>query len=611
MGLDLMLLISLLAGPFLYLLARYSNKIAYALFLLVQVFLFAFILLQKGNINTISKFEIIEGVKLSFGFTPINWYFASIIMLIISMSAIFTFSIKKKTPVKLFLLSLVSAGAIGSTLSMDFLTLMIFWEISTWSSLIMIVMDKKKSFREAIKYVSISAVGTYSMFYAIFFILKNFGTVNYFEVAEKLKTAPDSSKILIFVLFGIMVLAKAGSFPLHIWLRGSHSTAPDEFSPILSGALTKIGAYLLFIIVAVIPSSSIFSWLPSIEGITLVNYALAWLGGISIVAGTIMAIRMEDVKELIAFSTVSNSGYIVLALALGGTYGTIGGLMHILNHALASAALFMSMAAVIHRTGTTKMSNMGGLITKMPITFATYLVAIISVAGIPPMSGFASKWLIYQQLVNDGLPFLAFTAFFGSIGSFMYVFKPLTGVFLGQLKSEHKNVKEAPFTMLLPMSILTLLTVFWGVLPGNALSYINKIVQYTGGEVIQLTFSKIIALTGQWDSLLVTTAFLVGFIIALIVYLMTKKAKQVDLMDTYTSGEFIYTAELYHFVYKMYRPFDRMFEKWPSMENWLSSLTYKIRELGALLRTLFYHKYPQGYVAISLLTLLVVFWWLR
>ncbi|MBO8166312.1 MAG: NADH-quinone oxidoreductase subunit M [Thermotogae bacterium] len=611
MDLSMIILISLIAAPILYFLAKFSHKIAYILFSFIQVFLFVFILLQKGIINTVSSFEIMDGLKLNFGFTPINWYFGSIIMLIISMSAIFMISIKKKSPAKLLLLSLVSTGAIGATLSMDFLTLVIFWELSTWSSLILIVLDKEKSFREAIKYVSVSAIGTYSMLYAVFYILKSFGTVNYLEVADKMKVAPESSKILIFVLFGIMALAKAGSFPLHIWLRGSHSTAPDEFSPILSGALTKIGAYLLFIMVAVIPSSSIFSWLPSIGGITLVNYVLAWLGGISIVVGTVMAIRMEDVKELIAFSTVSNSGYIVLAMALGGTYGTIGGLMHVLNHALASAAMFMSMAAVIHRTGTTKMREMGGLITKMPITFAAYLVAIISVAGIPPMSGFASKWLIYQQLVKNGLPFLAFAAFFGSVGSFMYVFKPLTGVFLGQLKPEHKNVKEAPFTMILPMSILTLLTIFWGILPSNAISFINKIVHYTGGKEIQLTFSRIIALTGQWDSVLVTMAFFVGFIIAFIIFLMGKKARQVDLMDTYTGGEFLYTAELYHFVYKMYRPFDRMFEKWPSMENWLTSLSYKIKELGALLKTLFYPKYPQGYVAVSMLTLLVAFWWLR
>ncbi|OAA28423.1 NADH dehydrogenase [Kosmotoga arenicorallina S304] len=610
MDLSLMILLSLVAAPVLYFLARFSKKTAYVLFALIQISLFAYIFFQKESAYTTSVFEIMEGLKFNFGFTPINWYFASIIMLIISMTSVFLISMNNKTPVKVLLLSLMASGAIGATLSMDFLTLIVFWEITTWSSLVFIAIDREKSFEEVLKYVSISAIGTYAMIFALFYILKSFGTVNYLEVASKLEIAPNNTKILIFALFGVMVLAKLGSFPLHIWVRGSYSTSPDEF-PILSSALSKIAAYLLFIIVAVIPSSSIFSWLPSIAGVSIVNYLLAWLGGIAIIVGTVMAIRMEEVKELIAFSSVSNAGYIVLALALGGTYGTIGGLMHVLNHALASAAIFMSMAAVAYRTGTTKMHELGGLITRMPVSFATYLVAIISLAGIPPMSGFASKWLIYQQLVKDGLPFLAFAAFFGSIGSFMYVFKPLTGVFLGQLKPEHKNVKEAPFIMLLPMGILTLLTIFWGVLPSNAIAYINRLISYTGGKEIQLTFSKIFALTGQWDSVLVTTVFFVGFIIAFIVFILGKKAKQVDLMDTYTGGEYIYTAELYHFVYRMYRSFDRMFQEWPSMENWLTSLSYKIKELGALLRTLFYPKYPQGYIAVSLLTLLIAFWWLR
>jgi NADH-quinone oxidoreductase subunit M len=286
-------------------------------------------------------------------------------------------------------------------------------------------------------------------------------------------------------------------------------------------------------------------------------------------------------------------------------------MMHILNHAMASAAMFMAIAAVAYRTKTTKMHEMGGLIMKMPVTFAVYLVAIISVAGIPPTSGFVSKWLIYQQLVQDGLPFLAFAAFFGSIGSFMYVFKPLAGIFLGQLKPEHEKVREAPLIMLAPMAFLTFLTVFWGVFPSNAIRSINRITESVGGGTVDVTFSRIVALTGEWDSVLVTTAFAIGFVISLLIFMRAKKARQVDLLDNYTGGDFLYTAELYHFSYRMYRPFDRLFEKWPSMENWLSSTSEKIKELGALFKAVFFNRNPQVYIALTVIVLLGAFWWLR
>ena len=588
-----LLVASLLATPILYLIAKFNTKIAYGAYAVLQVFSFIYVFFTGRSNVSYEVIGITERLNFNFGITPTNWFFASIVLLIISM------------------LGLVSAGTLGAVFSQDFLTLMIFWEISTWASLILIIQDKEKSLKEAIKYVAIASIGTYSMLFAIFYMLDKLGSIEFSTVAARIGGATAEVQLVILISLGVMVLAKMGVFPLHIWLRGSHSSAPDEFSPILSGALTKIGAFLLFIITSALPSFMIFSKLPVFNGIPVVNYAFALLGGISIVVGTVMAIRMEDAKELIAFSTVSNSGYIVMALSIGGTYATAGGLMHVLNHAMASAAMFMAIAAVAYRTGTTKMHEMGGLILKMPVTFATYLVAIISIAGIPPTSGFVSKWLIYQQHVQNGLPFLAFAAFFGSIGSFMYVFKPLAGIFLGQLKPRHRNLKEVPFVMVVPMTILTLLTVFWGILPSNAIKTINAVTASVGINAVEVTFSRIVALTGEWDSILVTTVFAIGFFISLFIFMRAKKARQVDLMDNYTAGDFLYTSELYHFSYRMYRPFDRLFEKWPSMEDWLSSLSDKIKELGALLKAIFYPANPQLYIGLAIVAIIGTFWWLR
>ena len=601
---------SLFAAPLFFLVSKWKKSVAYIAYAAFQVLVFLYVFFWGGTGASYEVVGITSKLNFNFSMNPVNWFFASIVMLIISMTAVFMLPLKK-SPVKIFLLSLVTAGVLGAVFSADFLTLMIFWEISTWSSLLLIIQDKEKSTREAIKYAAIAAIGSYSMLFAIFYMDSRLGTVEFSSVALKIESQPIGVQLTIFIALAIMVLAKMGSFPLHTWLRGSHSSAPDEFSPILSGGLTKLGGFLLFIMSIVFPSFKVFGNLPLLNDIPIVNYGLALLGGISIVVGTVMAIRMEDAKELIAFSTVSNSGYIVLALSIGGTYATAGGMMHILNHAMASAAMFMAIAAVAYMTKTTRMHEMGGLIVKMPFTFAVYLVAIISVAGIPPTSGFVSKWLIYQQLVQDGLPFLAFAAFFGSIGSFMYVFKPLAGIFLGQLKPEHEKVREAPLIMLAPMAFLTLLTIFWGVFPSNAIRSINRITESIGGGTVDVTFSRIVALTGQWDSVLVTTVFVIGLAISLLIFMRAKKARHVDLLDNYTGGDFLYTAELYHFSYRMYRPFDRLFEKWPSMENWLSSTSEKIKELGALFRAVFFNRNPQVYIALTVIVLFGAFWWLR
>lgn len=611
MTLTNLLLFLLLASPAIYLVTKFSKTLGYVLLAAEQLFMLAYILFQKGSDRVFEGPIVFEDLGFNFVINPMTWFFGTIVVFIVALTSVFMLSSNKKSAIKAFMFNIISVGAIGAFFASDFFTLFVFIELITWPTLIMMVQDYKHSWKEALKYVAIGAVGSYSLMYTVFLLYKEFGTLNYKEVSTALFESPASFQITVFISLAIMSLAKSGAFPLHIWRRGSYSKAPDEFTPTFAGVLSKTGDYVFFITVLVLPTLRLFAWAPFFRGVPLPNYIMALIGGASIIIGTVLAIRMDDAKELMAYSSVANSGYFLLAFAVGGTYATVGGLMHILNHALATAAIFMAFAAVVHRAGTTKMHELGGLILKMPLTFVAYLVAIISLAGIPPTSGFVSKWLIYQQLVGDGLPFLAFAAFFGSIGSFMYVFKPLSGVFLGQLKPEHKNIKEAPLPMLIPMMLLTLLTIFWGVFPSNAIGYLNKIADYIGVGQIELTFSRIVALTGEWDSVLVTGVFFVGFIIAILIFMAGKKSKQVDLMDNYTGGDFLYTAELYHFSHRMYRPFDRLFEKTPPMEEWFGALSAKIKESGALLRTLFYPRNPQGYVALVLIVLIGAFWWLR
>ena len=122
------------------------------------------------------------------------------------------------------------------------------------------------------------------------------------------------------------------------------------------------------------------------------------------------------------------------------------------------------------------MSDLGGLIHRMPLTYLVYLIAIISMAGIPPMAGFISKWMLFQSMIDNGMVFVATAAFFGSIGSFLYVFRPLSAVFLGQLSPKHYKLKKAPVLMMIPMIILSGLTVLFGIFPNIVLRIISRML---------------------------------------------------------------------------------------------------------------------------------------
>jgi len=313
-------------------------------------------------------------------------------------------------------------------------------------------------------------------------------------------------------------------------------------------------------------------------------------------------------KKLVAYSSISQMGYIIIGIAIATPLGFSGSMLHLMNHLIFKSTIFLALAAVIYRTGTTKMYEMGGLIFRMPLTFAAYLTAIIALAGIPPTNGFISKWVIYQALIEKGYLFLAIAAFFGSIASFMYVFKPLSTVFLGQLKPQHQNIKEVPLLMKIPMLILILVIVLFGVFPGIQMNIINQISGYLGIETVNYTLYSIQGANGAWNSLLIFNIFSAGFIIALLLFSFAKKSKLVGLLDTYSSGEYITDAESYHYAYQYYRPFDRLFDNLAakSLTDFYETLTKNLVRSGEGLRRALAAGKLQNYALYSVLLFVIL-----
>ncbi|HRT01809.1 MAG: proton-conducting transporter membrane subunit [Fervidobacterium sp.] len=529
----------------------------------------------------IGSVEGLFGFEDILQFTALSKYFSIITLIVFSCYAFFNivWISKAKRPHAFSALSILTLfGTLGVFLTPHLIALYIFWEIAVVASLFIVPMGKEESKKATIWYIVISSIGSYMFLYGTFLLYSKFGTFNLFEISGDIASESTGFKWLVSLLLLSAGIAKSGIFPLHVWLRNVHGNAPDTFSAVLSGQLVKMGSYIIALLLGTFPIATMFSQFYA--GVNIFSYVLIWLGNISILIGTFMAIKQNDMKMLMAYSTVANGGYILIGLALLDQVGFAGGLFHVINHALAATMIFLSFAAVVYRTGTTKIDEMGGLIFKMPVTFVTYLVGIISIAGIPPTSGFVSKWMIFQSLISKGMFVTAMFAFVGSIGSFLYVFRPLAGVFLGQLKRKDKDVKEAPMIMLIPMIILVALTILWGVFPQQVLVWVTDVQRQFGMEPFKFDGTVLYSSLGHWDSWTVFVMFMVGFIIAAVIYILMPKGKKIPLDDQYTSGEFLHNFDLYHYATKYYAFLEREYEGHPSFEDWYTSIVNVLKAIG-------------------------------
>jgi len=277
---------------------------------------------------------------------------------------------------------------------------------------------------------------------------------------------------LVFILLAAGFLVKMAVFPIHWWLPPVHAEAPTPISVLLSGAMIETGAY------ALVRFGSITLW----DAAYALSIFVATLGVITMFYGGFMALAQIDIKRLLAYSSVSQMGYVLFALGVYTPTGAAGGLFHLINHAFSKGVLFMTAGAVIHQTGLRDITKMGGLSNKMPITAFAAAIGMMSIAGSPPLSGFASEWMMFlggfEAAIHHGtvasLPFLIISilAVSSSILSAGYMLRFFWKVFLGPHPDELEDVKECSNTMTISMIILGILIVLFGIFPGLALDVI-------------------------------------------------------------------------------------------------------------------------------------------
>jgi NADH-quinone oxidoreductase subunit M len=516
--------------------------------------------IQYGAAETFS-FSV-AGFNLIWKLTPLSWFFGLMIFGLGILVQIYSSSFMKgKDRVGYFCFSLLItiASMVGIVVSADLLSFFFFWEIMTWSSFLMVIYYRFEAQKAGIKYFVMSAIGAYAMLLALFMIQAEVGSLSFTAIAAEWSGFGTGFQLGLIVLFVLAFGLKAALMPLHTWAPDAYGISPSPFTSLFSGVLSKMGIFGIIILFYVISAGSFTTQFITYNGTPLPGYILAWLGVLTALIATIIAVVQDDAKKLLAYSSIGQLGYIVMAISLGDSLGMTSGLFLAVNHTIFKGMLFLAIGAVFYRTGTKKMSDMGGLITRMPYTFFVVLLGIITLAGVPPLSGYVGKWMLYEALIQKKMVFLAVATFAASTIAFLYCYRLIFTIFLGQRPAHLDNVKEVPWAMRAPMLLLSLLTIYLGFYPYHLLDLIAAAEKSIPGiNPFVFKDSVLFSQIGGVDTVTVMTiigaAFVVIFVIFNTVY---KRSRLVGLKDIHTAGEVPGPEINLHFAVNFYQPFSR------------------------------------------------------
>jgi len=370
------------------------------------------------------------------------------------------------------LMLLNAAGMIGFAVSGDLFNMFVFLEILSLSGYALVaIAGERIAEMAAFKYLALGAVSSLFVLLSVGLLYAVTGTLNIADVAKRL--AGTGYALPVAVALAGLVLGfsvKAALFPLHAWLPDAHAIAPSPVSAVLSGLVVKIGVLgtlrVLQIYYAARPQQ-----LPVLNGM------LAWLGAISIVMGAFFAIFQEDIKMMLAYSTISNIGYIFMGIGLGSTYGLIGATVHIFNHALIKVTLFLAAGAIIYRTGYRNLTDLRGVGRVMPWTSAVMTVGALSIVGIPPTAGFLCKWYIALGAVQADKLMFAVAVLFGALFILIYYIRMVNAFYFREpTRPEVATATEAPLSMVGPLVVLAAGCLLMGVLGRIPLSFVEPAV---------------------------------------------------------------------------------------------------------------------------------------
>jgi multicomponent Na+:H+ antiporter subunit A len=409
----------------------------------------------------------------------------------------------------------------GAVLSDNMLLFLTFWGLLGLTLYKLIHGHDEESSATAKKTLILIGASDSIMIIGIAIIWKISGSLSISGVS-----VPTTSMLTVIAFLALLTgsFTKAGAFPFHTWVPDYAKDAPASSSAYMPASLDKLlGIYFLARI-----TTNIFELS---DGLRLL---LLSVGVISIISAVMMALIQHNYKRLLGFHAVSQVGYMILGFGLGSMIGVAAGLFHMVNNAIYKSGLFLSAGSVEYRTGKEEIEDLGGLSKMMPVTFITSLIFAMSISGVPPFNGFASKWMIYQGIIEFGsgagaanklwILWLAL-AVLGSALTLASFIKFIGGIFLSRRKTEFENVKEVPVLMWIPMLVLAVLCIIFGVFATNIV--VPRLFMPVSG-----TFE----FSGFWDSSFVSLLVIISLALGFLIYLALN-LKKFRREDSFIGGE--------------------------------------------------------------------------
>ncbi len=372
------------------------------------------------------------------------------------------------------------SGMLGVAFTGNLFSLYIFFEILSVASYVMVVhQQSKEAMRAGLLYIFMGIIGGLILLFSIVATYAIAGTGDFLLLQGKLSQSPYLPYIFWGYIIGFGV--KAGIFPLHIWLPEAHPVAPSPASALLSGVMIKAGAYGIIRILYSVMCPALMRGNANIMALFIISL-------ITIFLGSAVAMRQTEIKKMLAYSSISQIGYIVMGATILSPLGLVGGVIHIFNHALIKGALFLCAGAFIHQLGKRQLKDLPGIGKQMPITTLCFTVAALSMIGFPPFNGFISKWFLALgslEAIKAGsyslgvgvlaLVMLLLSSFMNLIYYGPIVYRAWFAETPDLPEGDNPESSDPPACMKWPMILLALGIIIFGIFPGWPLELAHQV----------------------------------------------------------------------------------------------------------------------------------------
>lgn len=426
----------------------------------------------------VTLLQMTDALKIAFRADEVSLLFAALttlMWLVVGVYSLGYMAHEKNKKRYAFFYILVYFVLLGLDFSANLVTMYLFYELMTLSSMPLILHEmKEESISAAMKYLYYSVAGAFLALFGIFVLSQAAPSMD-FVAGGSMAGMKNEGLVLAGVFMMLLGFgAKAGMFPLHAWLPIAHPVAPAPASAVLSGVITKSGILAIIRTVFFVTGADVIrgSWVQKVWMV---------LALLTIVMGSMKAYDEKVLKKRLAYSTVSQVSYVLFGLATLHPVGIAGALLHVIFHSTAKDLLFMGAGSIIHQTGKTMVTELRGIGRKMPVTLGCFAFASLSLVGIPPFAGFFSKWYLANGSLSAGMTGFSWIGpvvlLLSALLTAGYLFPVVVQGFLPgkEFDSKKKEHLEADKSMTVPMMILAALTLLFGIFSEGLVEYVLQL----------------------------------------------------------------------------------------------------------------------------------------